>query len=325
MKMKAILHQNYGPPSVAYLGEIDCPSPKDNELLIEVHASTVNRTDAGFRSAEYFVTRFWSGLFKPNNPILGCEFAGKVKQCGKDVIGFVVGDLVFGYNDKTFGGHAEFLTIPFGAAVTKVPKNISIHDAAAITEGAHYALNIIRAANVKVGQEVLVYGASGGIGSAAVQLLKYFDCNVTAVCNTKNVNLVKVLGADVVIDYQQENFTKCNLKFDFIFDAVGKSSFSACKNLYKSEAIYISTELGKKGQNVFLAIYHWFFKAKQRVLFPIPPDFTKNDIEFLKELVEQKWYKPVIDSYHQLDDIVKVYTYVESEKKIGNVILKVMD
>ncbi len=323
--MKAILHQNYGPPSVAYLAEIDCPCPKDNELLIQVYASTVNRTDAGFRSAEYFVTRFWSGLFKPKNLILGCEFAGKVEQCGKDVIGFEVGDFIFGYNDKTFGGHGEFLTIPFQAAVTKVPKNICIHDAASITEGAHYALNIIRAANVKAGQSVLVYGASGGIGSAAVQLLKYFDCNVTAVCNTNNVELVRSLGADAVIDYQLEDFTKCNLKFDFIFDAVGKTSFYNCKNLYKSMGIYISTELGKKGQNVFLAIYHWLSKAKQKVLFPIPPEFTKEDIEFLKELVERNWYKPVIDSYHQLDDIVKVYKYVESEQKIGNVILKVID
>ena len=240
--MKAVLHDKYGPPSVAYVGEIDCPEPKDNELLIQVYASTVNRTDVGFRSAEYFVTRFWSGLFTPNNPVLG-------------------------YNEKTFGCHAEFLTIPFTAAIAKIPKNINIHDAAAITEGSHYALNIIRAAKVKNGQDILVYGATGGIGSSAVQLLKYFGCNVTAVCSTDNIELVKNLGADFVIDYQTEDFKKCNLKFDFIFDAVGKTSFSSCKNLFKNYGIYISTELG----------------------------------------------------------IVSVYQYVESEKKIGNVVLKIVE
>ena len=325
MKMKAVLHDKYGPPSVAYVGEIDCPEPKDNELLIQVYASTVNRTDVGFRSAEYFVTRFWSGLFTPNNPVLGCEFAGVVTKFGKEVIDFEIGDQVFGYNEKTFGCHAEFLTIPFTAAIAKIPKNINIHDAAAITEGSHYALNIIRAAKVKNGQDILVYGATGGIGSSAVQLLKYFGCNVTAVCSTDNIELVKNLGADFVIDYQTEDFKKCNLKFDFIFDAVGKTSFSSCKNLFKNYGIYISTELGKNGQNIFLALFHWLIKAKQKVLFPIPPELAKQDVLFLKELVEQKQFTPVIDSYNQLEDIVSVYQYVESEKKIGNVVLKIVE
>jgi len=323
--MKAILYKKYGPPCVVYLGYIDCPQPKSNELLVEVYASTVNRTDAGLRSAKYFISRFWTGLFKPNHQVLGSEFAGIVVKCGNDVLGFKVGDQVFGYNDITFGGHAAYLTISFKAAVTTVPSNISLHDAAAITEGAHYALNIIRAAKVKEGDNVLVYGATGAIGSAGVQILKYFGCKVTAVCNTKNVKLVKNLGFDAVIDYQQEDFTKIKRKFNFIFDAVGKSSFSICKPLLQKKGVYISTELGKNGQNIFLTLFHWLYKANKKVLFPISPDLTKEDIILLKELVEKNWFKPVIDSYYKLEDIEKAYTYVESEQKTGNVILKIVD
>lgn len=322
--MKAVVHHQYGPPSVAQLAEVEKPIPKSNELLIKVYAATVNRTDAGFRTAEYVISRFWSGLFKPKYPILGCEFAGVVEHCGDKVTDFKVGDQVFGYNDKTFGGHAEYVTIASNAAVAFIPKNINIYESAAITEGSHYALNIIRAAKVTEGQQVLVYGASGAIGSAAVQLLLYFRVCVTAVCNTKNVELVKSLGAHSVIDYQKEDFLKCNQHFDFIFDAVGKSSFLKCKPLLLKNGIYISTELGKYGQNVFLGIIGAFSKGK-KVLFPIPPDLSKEDILFLKDLVEQNFFKPVIDRYYRLDEIQNAYTYVESQQKTGNVILKIID
>lgn len=205
--MKAIVHTKYGPPEVASLQEVPKPFPKDNEILVKVYASTVNRTDAGFRSAEYFISRFWSGLFKPKFQTLGCEFAGVVEDAGKLVTAFSKGDKVFGFNDKSFGGHGEYLTIAEGAAVTTLPDGLSFTEAAPITEGAHYAMNTIKAAKVEKGQQVMVYGATGAIGSAAVQLLKHFGAIVTAVCNTKNVDLVKSLGADTVIDYQTQDFT----------------------------------------------------------------------------------------------------------------------
>lgn len=196
--MKAIIYTKYGPPEVAKLSEVPKPVPKDNEILVKVYASTVNRTDAGFRSAEYFISRFWSGLLRPKYKVLGCEFAGIVEATGKDVTTFSKNDKVFGFNDKSFGGHGEYLTIAETDAVTTIPEGIPFDVAAAITEGAHYALCDIRAAKVKPGQQVLVYGATGAIGSAAVQLLKHFGATVTAVCNSKNVALVKALGADTV-------------------------------------------------------------------------------------------------------------------------------
>ena len=252
--MKAILYTKYGPPEVAKLMEVSKPIPKDNEVLVKVCASTVNRTDSGFRSAEYFISRFWSGLLRPKYQILGCEFAGIIEEIGKNVTTFKKGDKVFGYNDKTFGGHGEFLTISENDAITILPNNLNFDEAASITEGAHYALNNIKASKIENGQNVLVYGATGAIGSAAVQLLKHFGTKVTAVCNTKNVELVKSLGADIVIDYQTQDFTKTENKFHFIFDAVGKSSFRQCKPLLNEKGIYISTELGKNAENIFFAL-----------------------------------------------------------------------
>jgi NADPH:quinone reductase-like Zn-dependent oxidoreductase len=319
--MKAIIHKKYGPPGVAYLTEIEKPMPKSNELLIKVYASTVNRTDAGLRSAEYFISRFFTGLFKPKNQVLGSEFSGIIEACGDDVLDFKVGDQVFGFNDKTFGGHAEYLTIPYTAAIATLPNNIDTHEGASITEGAHYALNIIRSAKVKSGQNVLVNGATGAIGSAAVQLLTYFGANVTAVCNTKNVELVEKLGAVTVIDYQKSDFTKFNYQFHFIFDAVGKSSFFKCKPLLYKNGTYISTELGKNGQNVFLALLSPFYKGR-KVKFPIP-EITKEDVLFLKTLVEENFFKPVIDRYYKLNEIEEAYKYVETGQKTGNVILLV--
>ncbi len=321
--MKAIVHTNYGPPAVAKLTSVAQPLPKANELLVKVHASTVNRTDSGFRSAEYFISRFWSGLFRPKQQILGSEFAGVVEAVGAQVTGFKVGDKVFGFNDINFGGHAEYLTIAETAAVIHMPQNISFEVAAALSEGAHYALVDIRAAKVKSGQNVLLNGATGAIGSAALQLLKHFGATVTAVCNTKNIALIKSLGADTVIDYQTQDFTKTNEKFDFIFDAVGKSSFGQCKPLLTNNGVYISTELGKNGENVFLALSTSLWGSK-RLLFPIP-SISKDDLLFLKELYEKGEFEPVIDRSYRLEQIVEAYTYVETGQKTGNVILKIVE
>lgn len=321
--MKAIIHQQYGPPEVARPMDIPIPVPKDNEVLVKVFATTVNRTDSGFRSAEYFISRFWSGLFRPKQQTLGCEFAGVIEDTGSMVTTFKKGDRVFGYNDKTFGGHAEYLTITENEAVTFLPKNVNFEEAAPICEGAHYALNNIRASKIESGQFAMVYGATGAIGSAAVQLLKYFGVHVTAVCNTKNVALIKSLGADIVIDYETEDYTKAANKFQLIFDAVGKSSFGKCKPLLTDKGIYVSTELGKNAENIFLALTTPLWGGK-KVLFPIPI-ISKEIVNFLKELVEDGKFRPVIDRFYTLDEIVEAYKYVETGQKTGNVVIKVAD
>lgn len=320
--MKAIVYTRYGPPEVAQLKEMARPVPKDNEILIKVTATTVNRTDCGFRSASYFVSRFWSGLFRPKIPVLGCEFSGIIEVAGSGVTDFKVGDKVFGYDDSRFGGHSEYKVMAASDAVCHVPDNLDLYQAAALTEGAHYALCDIRAAKVEAGQDVLVYGASGAIGSAAVQLLKHFGARVTAVCNSKNVLLVKSLGADTVIDYQTEDFTKTSARFHFIFDAVGKTSFKVCKKLLTEKGQYVSTELGKNGENIFLALFTPLAGGK-KVLFPVP-SIQQEDLMFFKQLVEKGEFRPVIDRYYLLDELVEAYRYVETGQKTGNVIIKVV-
>lgn len=320
--MKAAIHTQYGPPEVVQILEIDKPIPGANDVLIRVHSSTVNRTDCGFRSAEYFVSRFFSGLFKPKQQILGCEFSGTVESVGESVSNYKSGDQVFGYNDTHFGGHAEYLLRDEQDAMTLMPQNLSFEEAAALTEGAHYALCNIRAAKVEAGQKIMVYGATGAIGSAAVQLLKHFGAKVSAVCNTHNMELVRSLGADQVIDYTREDFTKTDQRYDFIFDAVGKSSFGVCKKLLKQNGVYISTELGKNGENVWMALYGLLSKSK-KVLFPMPY-IHKEDVIFLKNLAESGQFKPLIDRIYPLDEIREAYQYVESRQKIGNVVLRVI-
>lgn len=317
--MRAIVNTEYGPPDVVKLREVDKPAPKENEVLIKVNATTVNRTDCGFRSAEYFISRFFSGLFRPKFKTLGNEFAGVIEAIGKNVTSFNIGDEVFGFSGIKFGAHAEYMTIAENEAITTMPGNLTFEEAAPITEGGHYALCDIRAANVKSGQNVLIYGASGAIGSAAVQLTKYFGAKVTAVCNTKNVELLQSLGADQVIDYTTQDFTKTGQLFDFVFDSVGKSSFGQCKPLLNKKGIYISTELGKKSENIFLALFTPILGGK-KVLFPIPK-ISKEDVILLKELVESGQYKPVIDRKYSLEQIVEAYKYVETGQKTGNVVI----
>lgn len=317
--MKAAVYKKYGPPEVVQLMEVERPTPEPHEVLVKVYATTVNRTDCGFRSAEYFISRFFSGLFKPKFGILGNEFAGIIEAVGKDVKLFKVGDKVFGYIDTKFGAHAEYMTIVETDAVATMPDVMTYEQAAPITEGAHYALGDIRAAKITSGQDVMIYGASGAIGSAAVQLVKYFGAKVTAVCNTQNVEVVKSLGADQVIDYITRDFTKTDQKFDLIFDAVGKSSFGQCKPLLKKHGIYISTELGKNSENIFLALITPLFKGR-KVLFPLPT-ISKEDIIFLKTLVESGKYKPLVDRSYPLDQIVDAYKYVETRQKVGNVVI----
>jgi len=319
--MKAAIYTQYGPPEVVQIKEVAKPIPKPNEVLIRVRASTVNRTDCGFRSAEYFVSRFFTGLFKPNFQILGNEFAGEIEEIGTTVSSFKIGDRVFGFMDDACGGHAEYLTISEYKGLAIIPEDLSFEDAAPLIEGSHYALCNIRAAKVQPGQKVLVNGGTGAIGSAAIQILKYFDAQVTAVCATQHLELVKSLGADIVIDYSKEDFTQTKETYDFVFDAVGKSSFGKCKPLLNEKGIYISTELGKNGENIWLALLTPLFAGK-KLLFPLPT-ITKADVVFLKQLVQLGKFKPVIDRAFSLKDIVEAYRYVETGMKTGNVVIKI--
>jgi NADPH:quinone reductase-like Zn-dependent oxidoreductase len=321
--MKAAVYYKYGKPEVVSVGEVPAPKCGNNEILIQVKYASVNRTDAGFRSAEYVISRLFSGLFKPYNPVLGCEFSGVVTQIGAEVTNFNVGDRVYGFDDAKFGGHAEFKVMKENDAVCVIPENVDFETAAATSEGSHYALCNIRAANVQKGQKVLVYGATGAIGSAAVQLLKHFGATVTAVCRKEHLELVKSLGADVVLDYQTQDYTKTNERYHFVFDAVGKSSFGQSKLVLLDGGIYISTELGKNGENVYKAISTKFI-GKKRLMFPLPIT-KKEDIKFLGDLVSAGTFKPLIDRVYALNDIVEAYTYVDSGQKVGNVLLRLQD
>ena len=248
---------------------VDTPTAKDNELLVRVHATTVNRTDCGYRAAKPFFIRLFSGLLRPKASVLGNEFAGNVEAVGGDVTSFAVGDRVFGYVEGRFGAHAEYLTIPEDGSVATMPANVTFEEAAAGTEGSHYALSFIRKAKVRSGQAVLVNGATGAIGSAAVQLVKSLGAEVTAVCGTENVALVKGLGADRVIDFKAEDFTSDEQTYDVVLDAVGKSTFGRCKRLLKPGGIYLSSELGARAQNPMLALITPLFGGK-RVMFADP-------------------------------------------------------
>lgn len=319
--MKAIVYYKYGPPDIVQVVDIDKPVPKDDEMLVKVMASTVNRTDCGFRSANYFIVRFFSGLFGPKNKVLGSEFSGVIEEIGKNVSGYKVGDRIFGFNDSKFGAHAEYMIVHKDSAFSSIPDGLDFETAACLTEGSHYALCDIRAAKIKSGQNVLINGGTGAIGSAAIQICKSIGAKVTAVCSTEHLEIVKNLGADRVIDYKKEDFTKLNEKFDVVFDAVGKSTFGKCKPILKPKGIYMSTELGPGSQNPFLALITPLFGGK-KLLFPLPT-ISKDDIEYLKKLNEIGQFSPLIDRTYGMDQIVEAYTYVESGMKTGNVILKI--
>ena len=316
--MKAIVCTKYGPPDVLQLKEVDKPTPKDNEVLIKVYAATVNRTDCGILRADPFITRFFTGLFKPKQLVSGTEFSGKIEAVGKSVTVFKVGDTVFGFDE---GSHAQYMTISEDKALTTIPENIDYEQAAASIEGAHYAYNFIKKVNLESGQKVLVNGATGAIGSAAVQLLKYFGVDVTAVSDAKNIELVRSLGADKVIDYTKEDFTKDDQKYSFVFDTVGKSSFAKCKPLLESGGVYISSELGYMSQNIFFALITPIFGNK-KVKFPMPVD-CKGDVLFIKKLIEEGKFKAVIDRKYPLEQVAEAFRYVEKGQKTGSVVITV--
>ena len=317
--MKAAVHTRYGPPDVVRISELDKPSATDNEVLVKVHATTVNRTDSGLRAAKPFINRLFTGLRRPRVTVLGNEFAGEVEAVGRGVTSFKVGDRVFGYNGTRFGAHAEYVAMPQDGSLATMPANVTYEEAAASTEGSHYALSLIRKAKIRSGQDVLVNGATGAIGSAAVQLLKHLGANVTAVCDTEHTELVRGLGAGRVIDYLAEDFTKDTQTYDVVLDAVGKSSFGRCKRLLKPGGIYLSTDLGPLSLNPLLALTTPLFGGK-KVMFPIPRD-DQEMVRYLQELIQSGAFKPLIDRRYRLDEIIEAYRYVETGQKIGNVVI----
>jgi NADPH:quinone reductase-like Zn-dependent oxidoreductase len=315
--MRAVVYDRYGPPEVQRLEDVARPVPKEDEVLVRVHATTVNRTDCGWRSAKPFFVRSFIGLRGPKQKILGMELAGEVEAVGSAVTEFAVGDHVFGV--KGFGAHAEFVCIPESAAVAHKPADMSFEEAAAVCDGACIALSCLRDTDLREGRNILVYGASGSIGTAAVQLAKHFGAHVTAVCNTKNVELVRSLGADEVVDYTKDDFTKNGESYDVIVDAVGKLAFARCKSSLKPGGSFLATD---GLSNLFLGIWTSRFGDK-KVMFKIPPRYSKQDVQFLKELMDAGSYRAVIDRRYPLEGVVEATKYVETRQKVGNVVLNI--
>lgn len=321
--MKAVIYEKYGSPGVLTIQKVEKPTPKDNEVLIRVYAATVNRTDDAMLRAKPFIMRFFTGLFKPNKQILGTDFAGLIEAVGKDVSSLKTGDKVFGFDDRGLSSHAQYITLAQDAPLTTIPGTLTYDQAAASLEGAHYAYNMTNKVTLKNGQKAIVNGATGAIGSAAVQLLNYYGVDVTAVCDTKNTALVQSLGAKKVIDYTKEDFTKSNEKYSFVFDTVGKSSFAKCKPLLKSGGVYISSELGRMAQNLLFALITPI-AGNKKVIFPIPTD-CKRTVLLIKKLIEEGQFKAVIDRKYPLEEITEAYRYVETGKKTGNVVITLKD
>ncbi|MBM2822354.1 MAG: NADPH:quinone oxidoreductase [Thermoleophilia bacterium] len=315
--MRAVVYDRYGPPEVLRLEEVERPVPRDDEVLVKIHATTVTRTDCGMRGPEPFFARIFTGLLRPKRRILGMELAGEVEAVGAAVSEFEVGDEVFGV--KGFGAHAEYVCIRESAALAHKPPGMTFDEAAAISDGPSIALACLRKADLREGRSILIYGASGSIGTAAVQLAKSFGAHVTAVCDTKTLELVRSLGADEVVDYTQEDFTKNGETYDVIFDAVGKHSFRRCRRSLKPGGIYIETDLGFMWHVPPLALLtRWF--GDKRVTLPIPK-YTKDDVLLVKELIEAGKYRPIIDRTYPLENVVEATRYVETGQKTGNVVL----
>ena len=316
--MRAVVYDRYGPPEVLRVEEVERPDPGDDEVLVRIHASTVNRTDVGLRSAELFISRFVTGLLRPRNRILGMEFAGEVEEVGAAITQFMVGDRVFG--GKSSGAWAEYIAIPESASLAHVPAGMTLEEAAAIFDGASLALVCLQAAGPLQGKSVLVYGASGSVGTAGVQLAKHFGADVTGVCSTRNVELVRTLGADQVIDYTQEDFTRNGKRYDVIFDAVGKISFRRCRRSLRSGGTFVDTDLGFLANvPLLLLATRW---SDKKVKMGITR-YAKQDLLLFKELIEAGGYRAVIDRTYPLEDVIEASRYVETGQKTGNVVLTV--
>ena len=322
--MLAVFYEKYGSPNVLNFQEMTKPTPKENEIMVKVHATTVTVADVRSRSftvpaSVWLPARISLGLTKPKKPILGMELAGEVESTGKDVSRFKKGDQVFAATLIKFGAYAEYICLPEDAAVAIKPSNVTYEEAAALPIGARTALHYIRKADIQSGQKVLVYGASGSVGTYAVQVAKYFGAEVTGVCSTANLELAKSLGADKVIDYTVEDFSTQSETYDVVIEAVNKSSFSACMRVLKEDGIYVNvTEPLPSFQMLWVKM-----RSNKRVMLGENAPERTDDLIFIKELVETEKLKPVIDRSYPINQIVEAHRYVEKGHKKGNVVLTV--
>ncbi len=315
--MKAIVCTKYGPPEVLMLREVEKPVPGDNEILIRIHATAVSSGDIRLRKADPFAVRFFFGLTKPKKSILGFALAGEVEAIGKDVKLFKEGDQVFGTTGLRLGAYAEYKCLPEKSALAIKPNNMTYEEAAAIPFGGTTALYFLRKGNIRNRQKVLVYGASGAVGTAAVQLAKCFGAEVTAVCSATNLEMVKALGADKVIDYAVTDFTKSGENYDVIFDTVGKSSFSGCIRSLTQKGFLILASAGPS--QMFQGLWTSMTSSKKIISGVVSE--KPEDILFLKGLLEERRLKPVIDRTYPLEQIADAHRYVELGHKKGNVVI----
>lgn len=320
--MKAIVITEYGPPEVLQLKEVNKPVPKDNEVLIKINATTVTSGDYRIRKADPFLIRLIFGFKKPRKDILGGNLAGEIEEVGKDVSLFKKGDKVFGSTGMNFGSYAEYTTLKENAVLSLMPNSMSFDEAAAIPFGGLTALDFLKKANISKGQKVLIYGASGSVGTAAVQLAKYFGAEVTGVCSTSNLNFVKSLGADKMIDYTKKDFGKLDEKYDIVYETVGKTSISDGKKLLKKNGIYIGGSSGLiKG---FSQLLWTKLSSTKKIITGVANENVMN-LNFLKELIEKGKFKAVIDKKYKLEQIVEAHRYVEKGHKKGNVVITIKD
>src|SRR3989475_2105017 len=313
--MRAVVYDRYGPPDVLRLADVEQPVPAAGEVLVKVHATTVNRFDTATREANRrsglaisLMSRLVSGIRRPRHRILGTEFAGEVEAVGAAASEFAVGDKVFGTSGLRFGAHAEYIAMPVSARIAPMPAGMSFEEAAPICDGALNALTCLKQAGLRKGRTILIYGASGAIGTASVQLARHFDADVTAVCNTKNLELVSALGADRVVDYTRQDFTRNGETYDVVFDAVGKHSFRRCRRSLRPGGIYIETDLGFLWHVPVLALLTRLIGDK-RVTLPIPK-ITRENVQFLKELIEAGHYRAVIDRSYPLEAVLAATRHV---------------
>lgn len=316
--MKAATRRNYGSFNDISIETTQNPTPKEDEVLVKVKATTVNRTDCANLTGKPFIMKMMLGFPKPRKIIMGTDFAGEVIEIGKNVTSFERGDRVFSFLDMGLESQAELVCIK-EKSLLRIPENIDFKHAAASLEGAHYAYSFIHYVDIKPGNKILINGATGAIGSALLQFVRLFDVHLTVTSNSKNRDLMHSLGAGKIIDFTKEDFTKTDESFDYIFDSVGKSTFGACKPILKEKGIYISSELGPNAENIWFALRTKMSKNK-KVIFPIP--FSQREtMPYIIDLLKTRKFKPVIDKEYHLEEISEAYGYVLSGQKTGNVII----